>query len=196
MSLDAMSRPIAAISAAGGHLAILAASIDVGAIAFGITGIGAATVGLYVLAIRQINAAKIEAKRAWDEANKDTLSAQNVRLMDQVKTLQEATAAASKEMQESLQKARDSLHLLRNEANAERLRLTEEIARLTDELHSTRQELNAMRVEYRRLLEVVRVTNVRVTDNTDRIETLEQVGSSSGVQPVVAPEPEGSPDAR
>jgi hypothetical protein len=154
MRMAALSVPAPAAWSAlvGGHGALLAAMPDVGTIAAAISTIGLGLLGLYVIAVRQITQAKIDASRAWEEAQKGSLTAQLA------------------EMNESLKKARESLHALRDEYQAERMRLQGEIASLTAELHATRQELASMRVEYRRLLATM---DLRSRKNEARLDAID-----------------------
>jgi hypothetical protein len=152
--MAAMNVPGAAAWSAlvGGHGALLAAMPDVGTIAAAISTIGLGLLGLYVIAVRQITQAKIDATRAWEEAQKGSLTAQLAQMQADAARSRDDAARQMADLDESLKKARESLHMLRDEYQAERMRLQGEIASLTDELHATRQELASMRVEYRKLL--------------------------------------------
>lgn len=159
---------------------LMATSLDFGSIAVGITGVGGAIIGLWVYGIASVTKArihaKIQAKKDWEEANKESLSAELAAIREETELARVQAQANAAEMAESLQHARDSLHNLRDEATVEQLRLREEIARLTRELQETRAELHGTREDYHRLLALWQAADERTRSNQDRIGKLETDG--------------------
>jgi septal ring factor EnvC (AmiA/AmiB activator) len=139
-------------------------------IAAAITGIGFAVVGLATYAIKQINIARIDARRAWDEANRSSLEVQVKELTANIATL------------------RRSLHDSRNEATAreDRLKLAadaladrhaEEVERWAAEfeiMHRTNRLLNAEVVRLSaHVVELTRATDsVRASLSGDNLPTI------------------------
>lgn len=138
---------------------------------------------------KQTAAAELEAKKAGDAYYAGSVSKQVDDLKremekaaaDHKDQLTRATAkadATAAEAMSSLDKARASLHDIRNEANREQVALREQLDRTTEELHKTRQELQATRAEYRRLMEATRATDRAARRNRDRLDKLDPEGSS------------------
>jgi signal transduction histidine kinase len=146
-----------------------AQNIDAAAVLGLLTTVGVGLAGLYVMVRKQITQAHIDAKRAWDEANKGSLAVQ------------------MEELNVNLEKARHSLHELRNEAAEREAHLQDEIETLKGELTAAREELHQLRPEYRRLLELIATTERRTTVNTQRISTLEDKQASSDAIPTHKP---------
>lgn len=149
MAIDAKAA-FAAVTA--GNLLAWFDSFTVGGAVTAITAIGGASVGLAVLAIRQINGARVEAKKQWEEANRDSLSAQNERL-----------SAQNIEMIESVKTLRKSLHDFRDETAAREQLHHEEVERLHEEIRLLHETNRQLRGEVARLTDRVReLTEVTV----------------------------------
>jgi hypothetical protein len=155
-----------------GHLLMFAKLPDVATLTAAVSGLAIALLGLYTVGLKQITAAKIDAAKAWEEANKGSLAAQLAALKDQ-----------NTEAQSSIDKARDSLHALRNEAQAEQLRLREQIEELKAELHATREDLKSTRAEYRLLLQTTRQARDIAKGNKVRLDRIDPAGSGDGEEP-------------
>lgn len=100
-------------------LYLLLTTPDVGAITTAITALGVAVISLLVYGIKAINSARVEAKKTWDEANKDSLTAKLIDLQT-------------------------SFDRFRKEAQEREQRLTEELRATKDELKQAREDYRVL----------------------------------------------------
>lgn len=150
---DRMITAGAVATAAAGNAVVWAQSLaagnwTVGGVVTAITGVGGAAVGLAVLAIRQIGAARVDAKRQWDAAHRESFAGQ------------------IEELTESVARLRRSLHESRNESQARESAHGEEVARLTEQIRLLTEQVDLLHATNLTLNGEIARLNARIRELT------------------------------
>ena len=194
------------------------ASVVVGSVAAvitGLLGIMGVFVGQLLRFWRQITevrienekaleAAKIANQRAWDEANKESLSGQIKELSENIKELKAQAARDLEELKqkssreaaglnEQLEHARKSLHDLRNAENARRLTMEAEHQQTREDLRKTREMLHQRDQAFMELVRQSKEVRERTVVHGQRITDLEQSTASQSREGIPVYKPPEEP---
>lgn len=139
--------------------------------AIGLAGlVGGSVVGGVVYAITKFDQVKIDRQKKYDDANKDSLSAQIERLTAQ-------SIAAAAENIANQQRMRETLHQINNEAQtaqAENANLRNDLAVLRGQFLEISKELRSTDVALHKAYEEMRATRVQLQQATEALEVSER----------------------